>query len=159
MRALASYLRANALGLIAIFIALGGTGYAAFGVPHGSVGTAQLRNGAVTPGKLDGRLIGGSVRAWAFVSAAGQLRSGHGFRRIVVRSGLPGEYVLVLRNRDVGRCGVTAAVSFDSRAPGSDDGYAVAALPLPAGSGAIDVQTFAPSGQGAALPFLVDVLC
>jgi hypothetical protein len=36
---------------IALFMSLGGVGYAAF-VPNGSVGTAQLRNGAVTNSKL-----------------------------------------------------------------------------------------------------------
>jgi hypothetical protein len=40
------------LALIALFIALGGTSYAAASLPASSVGTAQLRNRAVTPSKL-----------------------------------------------------------------------------------------------------------
>jgi hypothetical protein len=44
--------RRNALGLIAIFIAMSGTAYAATSLPHNSVGTTQLRNGAVTGAKL-----------------------------------------------------------------------------------------------------------
>jgi hypothetical protein len=43
---------ANAAATIALFVALGGTSYAAFSVPAGSVGTKQLRNGAVTKAKL-----------------------------------------------------------------------------------------------------------
>ena len=42
---------------IALVVALGGTGYAAIKLPRGSVGTAQLKTGAVTSGKVrDGTL-------------------------------------------------------------------------------------------------------
>ena len=41
-----AFARRNALGLIAIFIAMSGTAYAATRLPHNSVGTKQLRNGA-----------------------------------------------------------------------------------------------------------------
>jgi hypothetical protein len=46
------FARRNALALIALFVALGGTSYAAFGVPINSVGSAQLRNGAIPSAKL-----------------------------------------------------------------------------------------------------------
>jgi hypothetical protein len=41
---------ANVTVTIALFVALGGTSYAAFSLPAGSVGTKQLKNGAVTKG-------------------------------------------------------------------------------------------------------------
>ena len=42
------------VGIIALFVALGGTSYAAIvTLPSGSVGTAQLKNGAVTAGKIN----------------------------------------------------------------------------------------------------------
>ena len=40
------------VSLIALFVALGGTSYAAFSLPKNSVGTAQLKTGAVTGSKL-----------------------------------------------------------------------------------------------------------
>ena len=46
------FARRNALALVALFVALGGTSYAAFGVPINSVGSAQIRNGAIPSGKL-----------------------------------------------------------------------------------------------------------
>src|SRR2546421_12220046 len=47
-----NFARGNALALVALFVALGGTSYAAFGVPINSVGSAQIRNGAIPSGKL-----------------------------------------------------------------------------------------------------------
>lgn len=47
-----TYLRRHHVGIIALFIALGGTTYAATQLPANSVGTRQIRPGAVTPAKL-----------------------------------------------------------------------------------------------------------
>jgi hypothetical protein len=41
-----------AIGLVALVVALGGTSYAAFGLPKNSVGTKQLKNYAVTSAKI-----------------------------------------------------------------------------------------------------------
>ncbi len=46
------HLRRNLVAYLALFIALGGSAYAATALPKGSVGAKQLRNGAVTPSKL-----------------------------------------------------------------------------------------------------------
>jgi hypothetical protein len=43
---------ANVMATIALFIALGGTGYAAISLPKNSVGSKQLKKGAVTPKKI-----------------------------------------------------------------------------------------------------------
>jgi hypothetical protein len=43
---------------IALFVALGGTGYAAIALPAGSVGTKQLKNGAVTSAKIKAHSLG-----------------------------------------------------------------------------------------------------
>jgi hypothetical protein len=70
------HLRSNAVGYLALFVALGGTSYAAANLPAGSVGTRQLRNGSVTPAKLDAHTIGGAVRDWAFVNQDGSILGG-----------------------------------------------------------------------------------
>jgi hypothetical protein len=49
--------RQNSIGLLALFIALGGTSYAAIGLPKNSVGTKQLKNGAVTKSKINSQAI------------------------------------------------------------------------------------------------------
>lgn len=43
---------ANVMATIAVFIALGGASYAAIKLPKNSVGTKQLKKGAVTPAKF-----------------------------------------------------------------------------------------------------------
>jgi hypothetical protein len=45
------------IALIALFVALGGTTYAATSLPKNSVGTAQLRKGAVTKKKISTKTI------------------------------------------------------------------------------------------------------
>ena len=60
----------NVISLLALFIALGGASYAAFKLPRNSVGPTQLRNNAVTSGKVRNH----SLRAVDF--AKGQLPSG-----------------------------------------------------------------------------------
>jgi hypothetical protein len=42
----------NLVACLALFIALGGAGYAAFKLPKNSVGTKQLKKGAVTAAKV-----------------------------------------------------------------------------------------------------------
>jgi len=73
MKRLAHSLRSQSIGVLALFVALGGTGYAAISIPKNSVGSRQIRNGAVTAKKLDGRSIVGYVAFWARVDSAGQV--------------------------------------------------------------------------------------
>lgn len=58
------------IACLALAVALGGTGYAAIALPAGSVGTAQLKTGAVVSSKVRD----GSLRARDF--AAGELPAG-----------------------------------------------------------------------------------
>jgi hypothetical protein len=65
MRRFLGHARANAIGYAALFVALGGTGYAATTtVPANSVGTPQLKNGAVTGQKVaKNTLTGANIKA------------------------------------------------------------------------------------------------
>jgi hypothetical protein len=52
-----AYLKRHHLALLALFIALGGTSYAATQLPSNSVGTNQIRAGAVTSNKIQNGAI------------------------------------------------------------------------------------------------------
>jgi hypothetical protein len=62
------------LALVCSLLALAGASYAAIAIPKNSVGTAQLKPGAVTPGKLSGKQFGGYVRMYAVVNANSKLQ-------------------------------------------------------------------------------------
>src|SRR5215213_8978541 len=74
------YVRRHHIGLLALFIALGGTSYAAVALPANSVGTKQIKKNAVTSTKIKKNAVtstkvkNGSLRAADF--AAGQLPAG-----------------------------------------------------------------------------------
>jgi hypothetical protein len=84
-RRLLHHIRSNVIGYAALFISLGGTSYAAIAIPAGSVGTRQLRNGAVTGSKLaknavsavnlNPSSIAGHIADWAQIRASGQVIS------------------------------------------------------------------------------------
>jgi len=73
MNRILSHLRANTVAYLALFIALGGTSYAAFNLPANSVGTRQIRNHSITPVKFDAGKIGAYVRAWAVIENGTQV--------------------------------------------------------------------------------------
>ena len=68
-----NHLRSNVVAYVALFVALGGTSYAAISLPAGSVGNRQLKNHSITPVKLDRGSIAGYVRDWAEIDPSGQL--------------------------------------------------------------------------------------
>jgi hypothetical protein len=84
----------NTIAYLALFVALGGTSYAAVNLPAGSVGSRQLRNGAVTnrklakgsvaAGDLDHKTLGGSVRGYVQISALGQILASRPAAKVVV---------------------------------------------------------------------------
>jgi hypothetical protein len=66
---LTSYLRRHHLAVIALFVALGGTSYAAVQLPKGSVGSRQIRANAVTSKKVkNGSLTAKDLKAGQLVA-------------------------------------------------------------------------------------------
>ncbi len=158
MHRLTAHIRGNVIGYLALFFALGGTGYAAIAIPRNSIGTQQLRNGAVTPNKLDSRQIGGSIFAWAYVDADGKVLASHGLRRGAAR-GERGEYGFGVTDQRVSKgCAATVSIAATTTAPRAP-GSAIAILGLFPRPASVAVQTFNAAGQAAQLPFVVQVLC
>jgi hypothetical protein len=63
MRRFRAYVRQHHLALLALFVALGGTSYAVTRLPANSVGTRQIKNGAVTSSKVkDQSLLAGDFK-------------------------------------------------------------------------------------------------
>ena len=73
MTKLLGHLKNNAVAYIALFVALGGTSYAAIRLPAGSVGNRQLKNHSVTPIKLDTGTIAGYIRDWVTIGPGGTI--------------------------------------------------------------------------------------
>jgi len=57
LKAFGRFARQNSIGLLALFVALSGTAYAATSLPKNSVGTKQIKNGAVTKSKINSKAI------------------------------------------------------------------------------------------------------
>lgn len=127
MNTVRTHLRSNIVGYAALFVALGGTGYAAVSVPRGSVGAAQLRNHSITPVKLNPAHIAGSVRAWAVVKADGDVIAGGGRPSVTVIPGVPGEYSIRWGVAFPHTCATVANVDIHSPAP-------TETVPLPGGT-------------------------
>jgi hypothetical protein len=159
MQRLLNHVRGNTVAYLALFVALGGTGYAAANLPANSVGNRQIRNGSITPVKIDRQLITGSVRAWAEVSASGKVLAGEGGPSVVVQrgQGATGHYSVFWKVAAFKRCvavgGVT--VAGDDASPG----FVVPVVDFPGEPGRVAVEVYNAQGQQAALPFYVAVLC
>ena len=69
------HLQTNVVAYLALFVALGGTGYAAANLPAGSVGTRQLKNHSITPIKFDRGSVAGYVRDWITIDSRGVILS------------------------------------------------------------------------------------
>jgi hypothetical protein len=123
-----TFIRHNAIALAALFVALGGTSYAALSIPAGSVGTRQLKNRAVTAAKLNPTSLAASVRAWANLSWAGGWRVQASTSDIHVATASFGEVVSWRHTRFPSNCmaSVTPQRDFGPGGPGGTgrlDGY------------------------------------
>jgi hypothetical protein len=85
MTQVVNHLKTNLVAYLALFVALGGTSFAAVNLPTGSVGSKQLRNGSVTapklakgavmPANLNATAIAAHIAMWAKISSDGRIVS------------------------------------------------------------------------------------
>ena len=135
------HIRSNAVGYIALIVALSGTSYAAIAIPSGSVGTRQLRNGAVTRSKLakqavraanlDPASIAGHIADWAQIRADGHVTTSSPKATVTSSDPTRGLYQVSWHRSIPARCIAVA--------------NPVNAAPLTSQATA---DTFGPSGQG-----------
>ena len=147
-RRLLDYFRANAIGITALFVALGGTSYAAIAIPAGSVGTRQLHNGAVTGSKLaknavsavnlNPASIAGNIADWAQIRADGQVTTSSPKASVVFSDPTRGLYQVSWHRSIPSRCIAVA------------NPVNVAPLTSPA-----TADTFGPTGQGSSSHVIV----
>jgi hypothetical protein len=153
-RNLLLHLQRHAVGYLALFVALGGTSYAAL----------ALRHHSIDPVKLNPRTISGYVRAWASVrsNATVVASSSHKVTVKMHQSPVPpGDYDVFWHTSPSSRC--TAVVNVDAHAPspaGTAPGSAVAeSIRLPHRPEETTVLTYDGTGEPKALPFDVALLC
>ena len=77
-RGLLSFLSHNMVAFVALFVALGGSAYAATALPAGSVGTKQLKNAAVTSAKIQANAVTSAKVANDSITGADVLESSLG---------------------------------------------------------------------------------
>jgi hypothetical protein len=150
MTRIIDHVRGNLVAYLALFVALGGTSYAAVQLPAGSVGARELKNRSITAAKLNPASIAGSVAAWARVNANGQLFASRGEPKLQSNPfAPPGYYTFNWKAGPFAKCAVVATVTQGSL------GYATAT-----GVGhQISVTTYGTDGRPAALPFSLAAIC
>jgi hypothetical protein len=77
---------ANVMATIAVFLVLGGGAYAATSLPKNSVGSKQLKNGSITPAKLNAAAKAALKGATGAQGPAGP-QGAPGATKVTVRSG------------------------------------------------------------------------
>jgi hypothetical protein len=167
MNRLLAHVRSNVVAYIALFVALGGTSYAAINLPAGSVGARQLRRGSVTETKLANRSVGaakldpksiaGYVAFWAQISASGHLIVSS--PRATVVTGIPAEGTSSVNWHRVISARCFALASVTNLPLGA--AYANAYLELGGRAQTDDavVRTFNGSGGNVPEPVNVAVVC
>jgi hypothetical protein len=149
MTQLLVHLRRNSVAYLALFVALGGTSYAALNLP----------NHSIEPVKLNPRLIGGYVRAWASVSARGRVTASGGGPRVQVDTFVgPGHYLIDWPTKPSTRCETTGSVDFTGGGP--VPGYVITQSGASRGRGEQSaVQTYSAQGEPTPLAFDVELIC
>ncbi len=160
MTRILSHVRHNTIAYLALFVALGGTSYAAIAIP----------NGSITAAKLNRHSIGGYVRAWAHVRSDGHVLSGSP-GAVAAHTPSDGDtpagvnYFVTWRGvRLTGRC--AAVVTIDDNGPVSSRGASPEADISPSTfvrsrktRGQVELIVASPSDSDVPDNFVVAVVC
>jgi hypothetical protein len=153
-RALLQHLRRHVVGYVALFVALGGTSYAAL----------DVNNHSIDPVKLNPRHFGGYVRAWASVAASGRVIAASSRKVRVVKHrqpAPPADYDVFWHVHPTSRC--VALVNVDASVASSSGDLPGTAVPqtiqIPRQAAETTVRTYDGTGQLKPLPFDVALLC
>ncbi|MHB8657103.1 MAG: hypothetical protein ACYC91_03980 [Solirubrobacteraceae bacterium] len=144
---LARHIRTNAIAYLALFVALGGTGYAAANLPANSVGAKQISNHSIDPVKLDPNFTGAVVRYWATV-ADGHVIASEPRARVLSwdEAAAAGELTWGGRNIDRGCFAIaSSAVRANIPSPQSVQFVVLDALGKPDGSLPVSLALLCPS--------------
>lgn len=148
MKRLSQHLRSNIVAYLALFVALGGTSYAAAGVP---VGSAARSGNSRAARHAKPRPVAAVVREWAVVGASGRLLGFGPVRPRYVRANGEGATVVFAR-RQPGRCFVMGNVEGQPVPPAASASFDLL------GNREVDARTFNATGPVAA-GVAVAVLC
>ncbi len=140
MTRLTRHIRSNAVAYLALFVALGGTSYAALHLPANSVGGRQIRNHVIDPVKLNPKYIAGSVRAWASVNAKGKIVASSGGAKIVASVGAD-QHHLDRQNQLVACLAIATVKQPDGPGGPPNPGVRRCVASLPAGAGCDSVSS------------------
>lgn len=149
---------ANVIATLALFVALGGSSYAALKLPRNSVGSAQIRSGAVQSRHLAAGVKsaigaaggGGSKVFFASVGAGGKAARGNATGAALEGTG----HYEVAFPQSVATCSFAASL-------GATDASEVPAgrITVHQDEDRVGVQTYDAAGSPASLPFHVIVAC
>jgi hypothetical protein len=154
------HIRQNLIASIALFVALGGTSYAAISLPAGSVGTRQLKNHSVTAAKLEPTSVAANVRAWATLQWFGAWRIQSSTSDIRVTNIAAGEVISWRRTRFPRNCmaSVTPIRNFPVEA-GIVSRYGYVTTTFDGSAGHLEIDALAPNGAPQLQSVNVLILC
>lgn len=132
-----TFIRRNAIALLALFVALGGASYAAV-----SINGNQIRNHTINAVKLNPKSISASISAWAIIYGdSSGASAGHSSSRIEVRSLSTGEVVSWPHRRFASNC-IPSVTPFSTAPTG---GYSVVTAGFDPSAGKLTLDGFGPN--------------
>ncbi len=162
MNRVLNHVRHNVIAYLALFVALGGTSYAAISVPNNSVGAAQIRNHSITPVKFNSKSIAASISAWVILQWKGShIAATASSSHVVVRSSNEAESITWPHRHFARNCmaSATPQVNLTSSATNLYGSVTISFDQKSTGGAFLAIHGFSPSGTAMAQAATVLVIC